>query len=101
MLSYVTAHALYNNFRCAPVQVVSEKLDRFQAEIDAVPPTEAERYENLLRRMRYSLHDNHYLITDTKRRLIGPFQQKPKTLRQTFWDFLSFGLFSPLKGTVT
>jgi hypothetical protein len=50
---------------------VSEKLDRFQVEIDSVPPTEPERFENLLRRMRYSLHDNHYLITDTKRRLIG------------------------------
>jgi hypothetical protein len=50
---------------------VSEKLDRFQAEIDSVPVDEADRYENLLRRMRYSLHDNHYLITDTKRRLIG------------------------------
>jgi hypothetical protein len=53
------------------VQAVSEKLDRFQAEIDAVPPEQADRYESLLRRMRYSLHDNHYLITDTKRRLIG------------------------------
>ncbi len=53
------------------MQAVSEKLDRFQAEIDSVPVDEADRYENLLRRMRYSLHDNHYLITDTKRRLIG------------------------------
>ncbi len=53
------------------MQAVSEKLDRFQAEIDSVPSEQADRYESLLRRMRYSLHDNHYLITDTKRRLIG------------------------------
>jgi hypothetical protein len=59
------------------VQAVSEKLDRFQAEIDAVPPEEADRYESLLRRMRYSLHDNHYLITHPHPRLICQHKCNP------------------------
>ena len=49
---------------------ISHKLAKFEEEIEAVLPTEPEKYEFLLRKMRYCLHENHYLITDCKRRLI-------------------------------
>jgi len=49
---------------------ISEKLAKFETEIDSILPSEPQKFENLLRKMRYCLHENHYLITDTKRRLI-------------------------------
>lgn len=49
---------------------VNERLRKFEKEIDEVKLTEPELLEGLLRRMRYCLHENHYLITDCKRRLI-------------------------------
>ncbi|XP_023348143.1 protein msta isoform X2 [Eurytemora carolleeae] len=60
-----------------PGQVISERLDKLELEIESVPKNEPERLENLLRRMRYVLHENHYLITDTKRKLIDIYGHKP------------------------
>ena len=53
------------------LQVIAEKVEKWEIEVDSVAPTEPEKFENLLRRMRYTFHENHYLITDVKRRLIG------------------------------
>jgi len=49
---------------------VSERLSKFEKEIDSVEPDQPEGLEAVLRKMRYCLHENHYLITDCKRRLI-------------------------------
>lgn len=60
---------------------VSDKLLKFEKEIDAVKPNEPEAYEGILRRLRYCLHENHYLITDCKRRLIDIWGHKEG------WDY--------------
>ena len=49
---------------------IAQKLVKFEVEIDAVLSTEPERYEELLKELQCSLHENHYLISDCKRRLI-------------------------------
>lgn len=49
---------------------IANKLAKFEEGIENVSPAEPEKYELLLRKMRYCLHENHYLITDVKRRLI-------------------------------
>ena len=51
-------------------EIVSCKVAKFEAEIDDIKSSEPEEFEKLLRRMRYSLHENHYWILDVKRRLI-------------------------------
>ena len=55
---------------------MANKLARFEAELEAALPTDSEKYELLLRKMRYCLHENHYLITDCKRRLIDIYGHK-------------------------
>ena len=55
---------------------IASKLAKFEEEIEAVLPTEPENYEHLLRKMRYCLHENHYIITDCKRRLIDIYGHK-------------------------
>ena len=42
---------------------MAERLNKFEKEIEAVSPEEAEGLEGVLRKMRYCLHENHYLIT--------------------------------------
>ena len=54
-----------------PVEGVSDRLEKLETEIDQAGSEEPDKLENLLRRMRYMLHENHYLITDVKRKLIG------------------------------
>jgi len=53
-----------------PNKQVAERLNKFEKEIDGASPDEPEGLEGVLRKMRYCLHENHYLITDCKRRLI-------------------------------
>ena len=50
---------------------VQEKLKKWEDEMDAIDSDKPEELEKLLRRMRYSLHENHYWILDVKRRLIN------------------------------
>ena len=50
---------------------VAAKLATWEAEVEAAGSERAEPYEQLLRKLRYLLHENHYLLTDCKRRLIG------------------------------
>jgi len=52
---------------------IANKLAKFEEGIEAVTPADPEKYELLLRKMRYCLHENHYLITDVKRRLIDVY----------------------------
>ena len=42
---------------------VAERLNKFEKEIDGASPDEPEGLEGVLRKMRYCLHENHYLIT--------------------------------------
>ena len=57
-------------------EIIQEKLAKYEDEIEDVASTEPEKFELLLRKMRYSLHENHYLITDVKRRLIDIYGHK-------------------------
>jgi hypothetical protein len=60
---------------------VTDRLGKFEKEIDDSGPDKPELLEALLRRMRYCLHENHYLITDCKRRLIDIWGHGEK------WDY--------------
>ena len=58
---------------------VAAKLATWEAEVEAAGSERAEPYEQLLRKLRYLLHENHYLLTDCKRRLIGSSSSHPDT----------------------
>ena len=55
-------------------------MDRFETELDAIPTdgpdAGADRTERLLRRMRLSLHENHYWALEAKRRLVDTYGKK-------------------------
>ena len=59
-----------------PSDTIKTKLAKFEDQIEHVLPSEPEKYELLLRKMRYCLHENHYLITDCKRKLIDIYGHK-------------------------
>ena len=46
-------------------------MESLETEMEAVPDTEPDRLETALAKAVPLLHHNHYLLTDTKRRLIG------------------------------
>ena len=45
-------------------------LHKLEVEIDSIPTCEPEQLEQLLQELQSSLHENHYLVMDCKRRLI-------------------------------
>jgi len=49
---------------------VAAKLAKFEDQIEKMEKNKPEQLELVLRQLRYVLHENHYLITDCKRRLI-------------------------------
>lgn len=69
-LDYNTAWACQSCEHTETTEEVTARLKKFEKEIETVKVTEPEVLEGLLRKMRYCLHENHYLITDCKRRLI-------------------------------
>ena len=49
---------------------IGDMLHKLEVEIDSIPTCEPEQLEQLLQELHSSLHENHYLVSDCKRRLI-------------------------------
>ena len=49
---------------------IENKLHKFEVEMDSILTSEPEQLEQLLQELQSSLHENHYLVSDCKRRLI-------------------------------
>jgi len=58
-------------------ELIANKLAKFEEQIEALEKDKPEPFELILRQLRYALHENHYLITDCKRRLIDIYGHKP------------------------
>ena len=58
-------------------EIVEAKVKRFENEIEDVGSENAEEFLKILRKMRYTLHENHYWILDVKRKLIDIYGNKP------------------------
>ena len=50
---------------------------KYEAEIDSVPSREPEILEQMLKELESLVHENHYLISDSKRRLIDIYGHEP------------------------
>ena len=53
-----------------PARIITARIKTIEADLENVPDSKPEKLENILRELASKLHPNHYLITDTKRRLI-------------------------------
>ena len=51
-------------------------LHKLEVEIDYIPTSEPEQLEQLLQELQSSLHENHYLVIDCKRRLIDIYEHE-------------------------
>ena len=56
--------------------ITNTKLAKFESEIEDIKSSEPEEFEKLLRKMSFTLHENHYWILDVKRRLIDIYGNK-------------------------
>ena len=56
--------------------ITNTKLAKFESEIEDIKSSEPEDFEKLLRKMSFTLHENHYWILDVKRRLIDIYGNK-------------------------
>ncbi len=57
-------------------EVIHAKLAKFEANIEDIKSSEPEEFEKLLKKMTYTLHEDHYWILDVKRRLIDIYGNK-------------------------
>jgi len=73
-LDYNTAWECIGCENAHSSDTITNKLAKFEEAIEDAK--EPDQYEQLLRKMRYCLHENHYLITDVKRRLIDIYGHK-------------------------
>ena len=53
-------------------------LHKFEVQIDTVPNSEPEQLEQILQELESIVHQNHYLISDCKRRLIDIYGHEPR-----------------------
>ena len=69
-LNYSSAWRCLDCQGTQPAGVITARIKAIEADLDSLPDSRPEKLEKMLRELESKLHGNHYLITDTKRRII-------------------------------
>ena len=69
-LDYNSSWSCTNCDNICDNDLITKKLGKFEDDMETMEKNKPELIELMLRQLRYILHENHYLITECKRRLI-------------------------------